>query len=240
PLMSFGAPMVDNIGRTERVPSLSAITGLLANALGYDHRDADSLTRLQSRLKFAVRCDRPGNELRDFQTVDLGQDFLDSSYAWTTWGRLDGRKGGRSAKKGTHIRYRDYLADAVYTVSVGLRDEEENPDISAIESALIHPMRPLFIGRKCCIPSSPILIGSMNADSPLGVLQLVPPITGSRRSSAIERGLSVWWFPFDGGHHKGPYREFRVTDQRDWHNQIHSGYRILRHGLLHVRGDNDG
>ena len=37
PLMSFGGPQVDHIGPTGRFPTVSQITGLLGNALGYTH-----------------------------------------------------------------------------------------------------------------------------------------------------------------------------------------------------------
>ena len=61
------------------------LTGLLANALGWDHRDADSLERLQDRLRFASRLDRAGHPLVDYQTVDLGQDWMRPENAgWTT------------------------------------------------------------------------------------------------------------------------------------------------------------
>ncbi|MBN2586397.1 MAG: type I-E CRISPR-associated protein Cas5/CasD [Candidatus Fermentibacteraceae bacterium] len=238
PLMSFGTQAVDNYGRTERFPSLSALTGLVANALGLEHRRASEIQRLQSRLQFAVRCDRPGRELRDFQTVDMGQDFMHSDCAWTTWSYLDGRRGG-SARESTHIRYRDYLTDAIYTVSLGLDCEEEQPNIKDVEMALIKPARPLFIGRKSCLPASMLLFGSMEASSPLDVLQRTPLINEKRRSQNAKDGIPVWWSPADGGEYRGPQREIRVTDQRDWSNQIHSGQRLICHGILYLKGGGD-
>ena len=87
-MMSFGAPMVDSRGVIQPYPGLSMLTGLFGNALGLHHRDTDALERLQKRLRYAVRCDRKGTKVRDFQTVDLGQGFLLDDRAWTTRGQL--------------------------------------------------------------------------------------------------------------------------------------------------------
>ena len=93
PLMSFGSPQVDQIGPTARFPTISQITGLLANALGYKHGDFDRLQALQERLSIASALVREGEELQDYQTVDLGQTHLRNP-AWTTRGRTEHRAGG--------------------------------------------------------------------------------------------------------------------------------------------------
>ena len=53
PLMSFGGPQIDQIGPTGRFPTVSQITGLLGNALGYRHNDFGRLQALQDRLSLA-------------------------------------------------------------------------------------------------------------------------------------------------------------------------------------------
>jgi hypothetical protein len=45
-------------------------------------------------------------------------------------------------------------------------------------------------------------------------------------------GLPAWWSTDDSGEHAGPHQELRVTDERDWRNQIHGGERIIHHGLI--------
>ena len=42
PLMSFGGVLVDNRGVTEPFPTRSMLAGLIANALGHDHRDFEA------------------------------------------------------------------------------------------------------------------------------------------------------------------------------------------------------
>lgn len=231
PLMSFGAVVVDQKNPTWRHPSLSQVTGLLANALGWDHADADRLQALQDNLLVGARTDAPGERLLDFQTVELGQkagDFEWLQAGWTTRGAIMERAGGPEARLGTHIRYREYLADARYTVVVGLR-QPGVPSLDDLEAALAEPARPLFFGRKPCLPSGPILQGRVEATNVLQAL--------SRAPGAVA-GAEVWW-P-DGEGELDDARLLRVPDLRDWTNQIHSGRRRVRHGRLLAGGVSDG
>ena len=66
PLQAWGTDSKFDIRRTDREPSKSGVTGLLAAALGR-RRDAD-LSDLCS-LRFGVRTDREGRLIRDFHTV---------------------------------------------------------------------------------------------------------------------------------------------------------------------------
>lgn len=56
PMMSFGDVSVDERGPTQAFPAKSMLTGLLGNALGYDHREAVKLESIQNRLNYAVRA----------------------------------------------------------------------------------------------------------------------------------------------------------------------------------------
>lgn len=225
PLLSFGGAVVDNIGVTRRFPARSMLTGLLANALGWDHGDGDRLGALQERVRYAVRCDRAGRELVDFQTVDLGQDFLDGT-GWTTRGAVEERKGGE-ARVGTHIRERHFIADAVYTVALRLVPADEEPTLAALHDALVEPERPLFLGRKCCLPSGPLVVGRVETTSLRAALEAAPVLRS-------EGGRLAAWWPADeeGG---AESRVVTVTDERDWWNQIHVGRRSLRQGWLQGR-----
>lgn len=229
PLLSFGGTVVDNKNVTDDMPSRSMLAGLLGNALGYDHRDVDELARLQERLRVAARRDVVGERLIDFQTVDLGQDFLASG--WTTWGRVEGREGG-SAGSGTHIRYRHYLADAAYTVAVSLAPASEDPDVEALAAALQEPARPLFLGRKACLPSTPILVGVLDTSSLLEVLQVVPLIERHRPGRAGDAGKRLVRLP--GSEVADGFAERAVTEDRDWPNQIHAGRSRVFEGFVDV------
>jgi CRISPR system Cascade subunit CasD len=225
PLMSFGAPIVDRHGVIQPYPALSMMTGLLGNALGYDHAEPERLERLQERLRYAVRQDQAGRQIQDYQTVDLSKPYMDDDRAWTTRGELEKRKGG-SASSGTHIRLRDYWADAVYTVALALEDPDDTPAVGDLARAVQQPARPLFVGRKTCLPAAPLFVEKRQADS------LRDALTETRLSERADTGsdtFSAWW-PAD----PGDDRARPVTDRRDWKNQIHVGERWIAHGDITV------
>ncbi|MBF0284476.1 MAG: type I-E CRISPR-associated protein Cas5/CasD [Magnetococcales bacterium] len=236
PLMAFGGPMVDQIGVIRPFPAASMITGLLANALGWDHSDTDLLDRLQSRLKFAARLDREGEEVQDYQTVDLGQDFMDmSKYGWTTRGRVEERGSG-AATSGTHIRFRPYRADALCTVALFLDPAGESPTLGALAAALAEPARPLFLGRKPCLPSAPILAGRVEAETLHHALTLfVHPEVGEVSPTPPPHAMRACWPPGQGPEDQETTRLDPVCDERDWANQIHCGQRLTRAGMVAVR-----
>lgn len=226
PLMSFGAVKVDDLGQTREHPALSMLTGLVGNALGYEHRDVDATQALQARLKFAVRQDSAGQRLYDFQTVDLGQDFMKSG--WTSWHRPQGRGGASGG--GTHIRHRWYLADAVYTLAMTLSLNADGPTVGEVESALRHPARPLFLGRKNCLPAAPILLSRIQATSLVQALQQAPMLD----RLCYQDRLRAWW-PADEDEDSSSSHVVYLTDERDWANQVHVGRRHIREGLIALR-----
>ena len=217
PMMSFGTVAVDAIGHTAPFPGRSLLAGLLGNALGLEHRDTDALTRLQARLQHAVRRDRGGEIRTDYQTVDLGQPFLLDEVAWTTWGRLDPRGGSSANKVGTHIRHRDYLVDSVFTIALALEPTDEAPDVETLAAALRQPARPLFLGRKCCLPATPLLLGRTRATSLVDAVREAPTVNGSSPK------IRLWWPERDGERADLRGRRISVTDERDWKNQVHVG-----------------
>lgn len=231
PLQSFGGPLVDQMGRTQDYPGLSLLTGILANALGYDHRDHVQTQRLQGRLRYAVRRDRAGIKLVDFQTVALGQAHLVDT-AWTTGGRVDDRAGASS--EGTHIRYREYWADAIFTVALTLTPADEAPTLDALAKALQEPERPLFIGRKPCLPSVPLYLGQTQAAS-LRLALAMAPLPDRRIQDSR---MAAWWS--EDSDETQNVVSVPVVDERDWANQVHSGRRIVCFGDIVAKGGNDG
>lgn len=230
PLVAFGAPMVDQNGVVQPFPARSLLTGLFANALGYEHREHARTQRLQERVRFAARIDRAGAALVDYQTVDLGLPWMDPEQAgWTTRGHIATRGGASS--EGTHIRYRHYRADSVHTVAVELGGDEQ-PSVDALAEALRAPARPLFIGRKACLPAAPLLLGVVDATSALAALASAPRLPPRRGD---EEPLLAWWddaFGAEAERVLGPFEPVVVSDERDWQNQIHTGRRFLTHGRV--------
>lgn len=228
PMMSFGTTMVDGLGRTGAFPGRSLLTGLLGNALGFDHRDAEALGTLQSRLRHAVRRDAGGEARQDYQTADLGQTFLLDDRAWTTRGKLSPRKGTKDAKEGTHLRFRFYLVDSVFTIALALQRADEAPTVDALEKALSHPARPLFLGRKCCLPASPILLGRTRASSVREAVLDAP----APQHRPQDPPMRLWWPAGDDPGHESTAHLVRHTDERDWLNQIHVGSYAMFEGSV--------
>lgn len=234
PLMSFGGVAVDETRRTLEHPGRAMLTGLLANALGWLRSDFDALQSLQERLDFAVRRDRQGSLLNDFHTVDLGQDFM--KQGWTTRGATEGRNTS-DASKGTHIRHRHFLADAAYTVAIGVDPPDESPTLDELERALWRPARPLFLGRKTCLPARPLVDDPTSGSNRVRADSLVEALTDvpSWADRSETDSPSLWWFqttiPKDHPAIRHD-RQFPITDDRVWSIQKHTGRRFMEEGAL--------
>ena len=160
PLVSFGGETIDNLGVVRRFPAASMLTGIFANALGWRRVEQPKHQALQDRLIFAARIEREpagGVSMQDFQTAQLGRD----DKGWTTRGYPEGRAGGANTYNAPHLRYRDYFADMRVCVALRLRDSDDvdAPTLEDLAHALEYPKRPLFIGRKPCLPSASLFGG---------------------------------------------------------------------------------
>lgn len=224
PLAAFGDVSVDAIGPVSDLPSASMITGLLANALGWRREDRAALQRLQDRLVHAARLDRVAGRFTEFQTAELAK----SDRAWTTRGIVEGRAGGAGSYEGPHIRYRDHDADLSAVVALTLDPAEEAPDLDALATALAEPFRPLFVGRKPCLPTAPILAGIVEAADLLGALK-TPPLARARGRDA-ERDILVE-LPIEAEAPEG-FRRLHRCDRRDWIAGVHAGDSLRWSGRL--------
>lgn len=217
PLIAFGGETIDNYGVIRDFPALSMVTGLVANALGWDRADDVRHNRLQARLKVGTRLETEGTPLTDFQTAQLGA----ADRGWTTWGRVEERRGGAAAYESPHLRYRDYHADRTALLAVRLDPADEAPTLEHIAAALDRPLRPLFIGRKPCLPTGRLMAGWVDADTLLQALQLTAPPAADTR---------LQW-PEGEGRLEGD-RALDVCDERNWTSGLHGGWRPVREGRL--------
>ena len=149
------------------------LTGLLANALGWRRVDRERHQDLQDRLVFAARIDREpagGVRLTDFQTAQLGAN----DKGWTTRGAPTRGPEAPIPTLPPHLRWRDYFADMRVSVALRLEPSEQTPTLEDLAVALDEPVRPLFIGRKPCLPSAPLYGGSVGAGSVIDALFQTP------------------------------------------------------------------
>lgn len=223
PLIAFGGETIDNFGVIRDFPALSMVTGLLANALGYRRQESELHDRLQSRLVLGARLDSEVRRLTDFQTAQLGKD----DKGWTTWGVPEERRGGADSYKAPHLRYRDYHASLNVLVALRLEPAGESPNLDELADALDHPARPLFIGRKSCLPSCRVFAGWQEADSVLHALQ-----TAQLPGNGL--CLRLQW-PDGEGTLDGD-RALDLCDERNWASGVHGGWRPVREGSLSLPG----
>ena len=230
PLIAFGGEAIDNFGVIRDFPALSMVTGLFANALGWDRGDDALHNRLQARLRLGTRLESPTQHLREYQTAEL----FESDAGWTTFGQPEGRakspsysavKGGR--KSLTLQRYRDYHADLTALLAIRLEPADEALSLDAIAQALDRPQRPLFIGRKPCLPVGRLVAGWLDAESILNALQLAP-------LAADAQSMRAQW-PDGEGQLPGD-RVMDVCDERNWTSGVHGGWRPVREGLIKNAG----
>lgn len=232
PLMSFGGPQIDKIGPTGRFPALSQIAGMLANALGYDHAEWRRTQELQNRLAIASVLLREGRDLEDYQTVDLGQAHLRGP-GWTTRGRAEHREGKKTFRE-THIRYRRYRAESSVLTAAALDRAGEAPTLADLGAALERPARPLFLGRKPCLPAAPVLVGVVeDAADPADALARAPAAFPGRWKEIARRGIEdepECEAPVDDEKalpEPDRLRAGRVVDRRDWRSRLHGGERAV-------------
>jgi len=213
PLIAFGREAVDARCPVDDFPAASMLTGLFANALGWHRTERARHARLQARLEFAARLDRAGTRFTDFQTAQLGA----SDRGWTTRGAPEGRAGGANTYNAPHIRARDYDADKRVTVAVRLLAAAEAPTLDDLAAAIDTPARPLFIGRKPCLPTGRLLAGIVEADGLLAAVESVPLPEDTDRPTRIMLPVA----DAIGLMHERRW----ISDLRDWQSGVHAGGR---------------
>lgn len=210
PMLAFGGVAIDQVGPTRAFPAASMLTGLLANALGWRREEADKHQALQDRLIFGALNTREERRLTDTQNAKLEKN----DRSWTTWGEPEGRAG--ATYDSPHRRRRDYLAD--HDCRVVLRLAPGNGSaLDDLAAALDRPARPLFVGRKPCLPAAPLFAGwvdGADARATLGALGLA--------------GRAIWP-EAEGGAVDGA-RRVELADLRNWRSGLHGGTRIVIEG----------
>lgn len=141
PLQSWGERARWNQRDSAPMPTKSAIVGLIACAMGLKRGDK-RIVQLNDAIRIAVRADRAGLIMTDYQTVK-GQ-------IRTAFGGKRGTKGEDS----TILSYRQYLQDASFLIAVS----GEAATITTIRNALLNPVWSISLGRKCCVPSRPVFL----------------------------------------------------------------------------------
>ena len=225
PFAAFGGETIDAHGVIRDFPAQSMLTGLFANALGWSRTMRAEHQALQERIVYAVLREQEPvlGHTTDYQTAQLAKD----DRSWTTRGVPGGRAGGRNSYVGAHQRWRDYHADLRMSGVIRLVPHDTAPTLDELAITLTRPARPLFIGRKSCLPSAPIFNGWVEAPDARSALCALMPDGG--------RDLRALWPASEGT--DGADRTTSVTDERNWITGLHGGARRVCEGRLSAAVD---
>lgn len=155
PLQAWGTRSRFMRRHTAAAPSKSGIVGLLAAAQG--RRRSDPIEDLCA-LRLGVRIDQPGTLMWDYHTVSRAGGRLP-----TASGKLLG------PDESTKVTHRAYLQDAVFVAGL----EGDQALLEGLHEALGHPRFPLYLGRRSCPPTPPLVLGVVEGDV-LGALARLP------------------------------------------------------------------
>jgi len=221
PLISFGGAIIDHMGITRDFPAVSMLTGLLGNVLGFWRTEREKHQSLQDRLVFAVGWNReePTGILTDMQNAQL----FKHEKGWMTYGRLEKRAGGNHIAP--HRRRREYFMDAKVKIVLRLEPELFNPTLDQLSEAIQRPARPLFIGRKFCLPTAPLFERFVCASNAYTALASVKAKDGNE--------MRAFW-PVGEGPNDGQNvdRIIDLADLRNWQTGLHGGTRQVVEGRI--------
>lgn len=146
-MQSWGSDSRLQVRRTDPVPGKSAVIGLVLCAMGIQRQEACHKATELSSLQMGVRVDQKGHADWDYHTVGAGLGVRQAQ---------GGIKRTASTKEPeTLLSRRQYLYGASFLVAL----QGEARLVADVRCALSEPVWPVFLGRKCCIPSEPVHAG---------------------------------------------------------------------------------
>lgn len=167
PLQSWGDYSKWDFRDSGTMPTKSGIVGLLGCAMG-EERNSPILVELAKAITVAVRADRPGVKLVDFQTVQ-GDPLMAATGKPKTTGN-------------TILSPHAYLQDACFTVFIDTDEVWRQRIVSALES----PKWCTYLGRKNCVPSRPIQAKLIACASMQEALEQYPPAERADKTMTYE------------------------------------------------------
>lgn len=137
PLQAWGGPVIGDSRSTLPFPTRSGVLGLVAASMGILRSENDRLLALAEGARVHVRVDASGTPLVDDQTIQGNPNA--------------------SATRQTIQSKRTYLCDASF---VAIIVPGPHSSSQAIASAIISPAFAPCLGRRTCVPSTPLLIAA--------------------------------------------------------------------------------
>jgi len=194
PLQSWGFDSQYNRRNTGLMPTKSAIAGMCCAALGLPRgsdKEQDFLSSFGMVRMTAIAIPRSGvkkelpvRRLQDYHTVGGGYDPNDpGERGCITVTAEDGKPRAKKGQSIAVLTHRQYLTDA----SFGVLLEGASPLLKQIADALENPIWGIWLGRKACIPSTPVFAGLKNIrDEALRLIIGEKPLETFSRQEEVE------------------------------------------------------
>lgn len=135
PMQAWGGPVVGDGRPTLPFPTRSGVLGLVAACLGIKRTEHGPLLDLARGARVHVRVDAPGTTLVDDQTIQ-------------------GNPNASNTRQTIQSK-RSYLCDASFVAVVV---PGPSVDVTTIAAALKEPVFAPFLGRRNCVPSTPLYV----------------------------------------------------------------------------------
>ena len=149
-MASWGEIAVGETRQSARYPSKSAITGLLAAALGIKRECDEKHLALVNGYQQAIKLVKTGQILKDYHTAQAPDSV--GKYSYQT--RRDELLIGKD-RIGTVLSSREYRTDAQAVVAIQAMDDAPY-SVSELQQALQTPKFHLYLGRKSCPLAAPL------------------------------------------------------------------------------------
>lgn len=159
PLQSWGADSKFSRRDTLEFPTKSGVLGLVLCAMGASGEQKNLLTRF-SNLKQTVLSFLSDRDflLHDFQMIGSGYDSNDP---WQSMLIPKTGNGKSAVGGGTKLTHRYYLQNATFAVLL-----EVPADLTeTIANALQNPVYPIYLGRRCCVPTDFVYHGEFASEN---------------------------------------------------------------------------
>lgn len=165
PLQSWGVDSKFGLRTTFSFPTKSGIAGVILAAMGKGGEERKFLESFShwKETAYSFVSETDVSLATDFHMIGSGYDSKDD---WQKMMIPKKRDGGTPSSAdgsagGAKLTYRQYLQDAFFGVVMEVPSSYY--DIGEIAEALQTPVWPLYLGRRCCVPSYPIYQGEFDS-----------------------------------------------------------------------------
>lgn len=186
PLASWGEIAVGENRHSAVHPSRSALLGLLGAALGVERADEAGQQALTNGYRFGIKLEATGSPLRDYHTIQVGVPPRKSQFR-------SRRQELAADKVETILSTREYRCDSLVIVAVQALPDAP-ADLAQLSQALRQPHFPLYLGRKSCPLSVPLLPQQLTAESLREALDAAafPSLLALLKESEFDTAWPTW------------------------------------------------